>query len=320
MSRQRYEVGQVIQDDYRVLAVYHGFLGLVYICSREAESGEGREYAAIKTFRHGDRLSRALFDAEIANWFQLPAHPNIVQARDADTEEKLLILEFVPGPSLRKIAYRKPIHPRHFVCWANDIAAGLRFLHVENSFLHRDLRPANVLVDTKQDLRAKISDLGIGKPFDPEVAQHTVIGTFNYMAPEVFQRRTDYRSDIFSFGATLYNLLTGEEAVKLTTQNMNRIVSPGEQIPGLPEPVSAWLLRCVERQPEDRYHSMDEVIAAFPDISGWQPPSGWYEHCDQHDYHYYVDGSESRCAFCVYEEDFDRKEQELLKLQEKETA
>ncbi|MCZ6793401.1 MAG: serine/threonine-protein kinase [Planctomycetota bacterium] len=305
MSRRRYEVGQEITPGYRVFSMFHGFLGVVYIGCKEQHPDEPRKFIAVKTFRHGDQLSRGLFDAELENWVRLPGHPNVVRALGADRKRNLLILEFVPGPSLQKIAHRRPVHPRHFLRWAGATAAGLRFLHEENHFVHRDLRPANILVDTDDGLCAKISDMGIGKPLDPEARQHTVIGTFTYMAPEVFDGRTDYRSDIFSFGATIYYLLTGMDAIKLTTQHMTRVATP--EIPGVPRAVSSLVLRCLERQPEARFPSMNDVVEAIAAIDDWRPPSDWYRHCEEHDYDYRVESRDDVCPFCAHHREFEKR-------------
>ncbi len=301
-------IGEVIRGDHHVLAAYRGFLGVVYICRQDLPRGR-HVFKAIKTFRKGKATQR-LFDGELAYWVALPPHPNVVQARDADTVHQLLVLEFVPGPNLREVAQRGPIHPQHFLNWALEIAAGLGFLH-EQEFLHRDLRPENVLIDPSCNLRAKISDLGIGKPFDPEAASHTVIGTYNFMAPEVHRGETDFRSDIFSYGATLYYLLTGRYAVKLSTKDLDRVVPPQAIITEIPLGVQEIVLQCLDCDPDSRPQTMAEVSAALDAIDSWDPVQFRYDTCAVHGYAYLKDARQARCPFCDYVEDFERRQQKL---------
>ena len=317
MSPARHKVGDLLRGDHRVLVSYRGHFGVVYICRQELPAGKA-VYKAIKTFRSaGDRFGRALFDRELTNWVQLGPHPNVVQAKDADTVRNLLLLEFVPGPNLRDVCARHPIHPRHFLKWAREIAAGLQFLHEENEFVHRDLRPANVLIDTKHQLRAKISDLGIGKPYDSQASTHTVIGTFNFMAPEVHDGKTDYRSDIFSLGVSLFYLLTGRYAVKLTTKDLTGVTSPEEYVP-VPKEVVEIILKCLEVDPEKRYQNAEEFRTALEPIEEWPVGDTPFAHCHIHDYSYFVTPEIPTCPFCAYEADFQKHEEKLKKALENE--
>ena len=307
-----YSVGDVIRGDHRVVAVLKRELSRVYICRQDLPGGNFT-FKALKTFRFSnDEIARKLFERELVYWARLPPHPNIVQAKDADTVEQMLVLEHVRGPTLRKIAAKRPVHPRHFLKWAHDLADGLTFLHDQN-FLHRDLRPTNVLVDSENELRAKITDLGIGKPFDPQAASHTIIGTFTYMAPEVHLGKTDFRSDIFSYGATLYYLLTGNFAVKLTTANLESVVSPRGLVPTVSEDVAAFVLKCLQREPGDRYQSMLEVNEALSSLTEWDVDAALYKRSERYDYDYYVGGERSVCPFTSYEDDF---REQLRKLEE----
>ena len=308
-----YNVGDVIRGDHRVITVRKGELSRVYICRQELPGGNFA-YKALKTFRFSsDEIGRKLFERELVYWARLPPHTNIVQAKDADTVERLLVLEHVRGPTLRQVASKRPVHPRHFLKWARELADGLSFLHKE-SFLHRDLRPTNVMIDAENDLRVKITDLGIGKPFDPQAASHNIIGTFTYMAPEVHLGKTDFRSDIFSFGATLYYLLTGNFAVKLTTANLESVVSPRSLVPTVPEEVAAFVLKCVQREPEARYQSMDEVQNELSALAEWDADAALYNECAEHNFTYYAGGTNPVCPFCLYEASF---REQLQKLEQK---
>ncbi len=302
MGSGRYQVGDVIRGDHLVLAVHEGNFGVVYICRQDLHGGRCL-YKAIKTFREGGSpICKGLFERELTYWSSLPAHSNVVQARDADTVNQLLILEYVHGPSLHEIAWRSPVHARRFLQWAREIASGLHFLHVDNHFVHRDLRPANVLIDMDRDLAAKITDLGIGKPFDPSAAVHTVIGTHRYMAPEVHDAHTDYRSDIFSFGATLYFLLAGRYAVRLTTRDPFKITPLSECGLGIPEEVARFVERCLDRDPEARFPSIREVTGALDRLEEWNVDHLPFEWCEGHRYPFYHAPSLTACCpFCRFE-------------------
>ena len=313
MSDSDDDIGRLIRGDHRILAVYRGFLGVVYVCRQELPQ-DTHVYKAIKTFRRSKKLvARGLFARELAYWVALPPHPNVVQAKDADTVNEQLVLEFVPGPTLHSVARRGPVHPRHFLLWAQQIGAGLQFLHA-NQFVHRDLRPANILIDTHRKLTAKISDLGIGKPLDESATTHTVIGTFRYMAPEVHDAQTDYRSDIFSFGATLFFLLTAREAVPLTTTNLEKVHSPARWVPGLPEEVAGVILKCLARNPTDRYQSMTELIEAMSSFSEWPIEPSYYEHCESHEFDFFADRPDATCPFCRYQTDFKRRQEYVARI------
>ena len=246
-------------------------------------------------------LCKDLFERELSFWSGLPPHPNVVQAKDADTVHQFLILEYVYGPNLLQVARNSPVHPTRFLQWAREIAAGLQFLH-RHEFVHRDLRPENVLVDMVHDLIAKVTDLGIGKPFDPKDAEHTVIGTHRYMAPEVHEARTDYRSDIFTFGATLYFLLTGRNAVRLTTSRPLQIRPLADFRLGIPDETSRFVSRCLDRDPGARFASMDEVVAALDPLEEWPVECVPFEKCGAHSYYFFrAPAKPASCPFCVFE-------------------
>jgi serine/threonine protein kinase len=311
MDRPRYQVGDLIRGDHRVLAVHTSDLAFVYTCRQDLPGGN-RTYKVLKTFRFADReVCRQLFERELVYWTRLPAHPNVVQAKDADTLNQLLVLEFVPGPSLLEVVADSPLYPRHFLRWARQVAEGLRFLHTDNQFLHRDVRPRNILIDASKGLVAKLSDLGIGKPFDPSVASHTAIGVLNFMAPEVFDHRTDYRSDIFSFGGTLYYALTGQNATRRSTRIPSQVAAPSELVPAIPDAVSACVLKCLERAPEDRYQKVEDLLRAVERLEEWPVEDMPFERCGRHDYFFSVRSGRTRCPFCSYDERFRAQEAKL---------
>lgn len=308
MALQRFGVGDTIRGDNRVLAAHEGNFGVVYICRQDLPGGKPL-YKAIKTFRDsGSPACKRLFERELTYWSGLPPHPNVVQARDADTVNQLLILEYVHGPTLHDLAFRSPVHPGRFIQWAREIASGLEFLH-ENEFVHRDLKPSNILVDVRRDLTAKITDLGIGKRLDPSDAEHTIIGSHRYMAPEVHGARTDYRSDIFTFGATLYFLLSGRNAIRATTRRTLDIRPLEEFGLGVPRKTTQLVAKCLEREPDRRFETVGELRSALDELEMWPTDRMPLERCEKHRYYFYHSPSSmAACPFCRFEARAKRRE------------
>ena len=121
------------------------------------------------------------------------------------------------------------------------------------------------------------------------------------MAPEVHQGLTDYRSDIFSYGATIHCLLTGRYAIAQTTKNLRAVMSPSSVVRGVPENLARVVLKCLDREPAQRYQNMEEVIEALEPIEEWTVSESLYRRCEEHDYHYNCANPRPSCPFCLYE-------------------
>jgi len=187
----------------------------------------GRE-VAVKVLPAGfsadpDRLRRFEQEARAASALN---HPNIVTVHDIGTQQgaPYVVLELLEGETLREKLLGGGIAPRKAVEYAIQFAQGLAAAH-EKGIVHRDLKPENLFVT--KDGRVKILDFGLAKLTRPEAkaaaASHietatgtepgVVLGTVGYMSPEqVRGKAADHRSDIFSFGAVLYEMLSGQRA------------------------------------------------------------------------------------------------------------
>lgn len=133
------------------------------------------------------------------------------------------------------------------------------------------------------------------------------------MAPEVHAGKTDFRSDIFSFGATLFFLATAREAVALTTENLQSVRSPSAWVAGIAENVAKVILKCLARDPNERYKSTIEAMKSF---SEWPIEPAEYQRCPKHDFEFYADRGDAICPFCGYEADFERRTQYVAHLLE----
>src|SRR5207237_7937830 len=209
------------------------------IRSKIGEGGMGEVYRALDTQLGRDvavkvlpstysvdehRLSRFEQEASAASALN---HPNILIVHDIGSHDgsPYVVSELLEGETLRTRTSGAPLAQRRAIDYALQIAHGLAAAH-EKGIVHRDLKPDNLFI-TKDD-RVKILDFGIAKLIEPPtegIAQTdiatrkvhtdpgTVIGTVGYMSPEqVRGRHVDHRSDIFSFGAVLYEMLSGQRA------------------------------------------------------------------------------------------------------------
>src|SRR5687768_15220452 len=244
----------------------------------------GNDPARLKRFEQEARAAGAL------------NHPNIVAIRDVGHESgsPYVVSELLEGETLRERMGGMPLPPRKVMDYAIQIARGLAAAH-EKGIVHRDLKPDNIFLT--RDGGVKILDFGLAKlgraPFaasfedsvsaaptcDPLTEEGTVLGTVGYMSPEqVRGQNADHRSDIFSFGAVLYEMLTGQRAFKgrSAVETLNAILKEEPpQItvanPPLPPALERIVYHCLEKNPAERFQSAHDL--AF-DIEALSSPSG----------------------------------------------
>lgn len=237
-----------------------------------------------------DRLQRFAQESRAAAALN---HPNIVAIYDIGDDHGMpyVVSELLEGESLRGRLQRGPISARKAIDWARQIAKGLAAAH-ERGIVHRDLKPENLFLTN--DGQAKILDFGLAKFTQPEtdgsdqaptvqVATEagTVMGTAGYMSPEqVRAKAADARSDIFSFGAILYEMLSGKRAFHgdSSADTMSAILK--EDPPDLSETnrnVSPGLERivrhCLEKNPGERFQSARDLAFDLESLSDVSTPS-----------------------------------------------
>jgi eukaryotic-like serine/threonine-protein kinase len=225
-----------------------------------------------------DRLRR--FEQEARSIAALN-HPHICQLHDVGPG--YLVLEYVQGDVLRG-----PMPVEDALRVARQIASALDAAH-ERGILHRDLKPANVLVtraSSPAETRAKLLDFGIAKLMDApdggsddatKTSAGAVIGTVAYMSPEQAEGQAlDARSDVFSFGAMLYEILSGRRpfAGVSTAQVLGALLRDDPAALDAPPPVERIVRKCLAKRPSDRFQSMRELRAALDTLTASDlPPS-----------------------------------------------
>ncbi len=269
-----------------------GGMGEVY---RARDTRLGRD-VAVKVLpdsfaSDADRLLRFEQEARVLSTL---SHPNLLAIYDVGTQGGIhyLVSEYLEGETLRERLSADPLSQHKVIEYAQQIANGLAAAHDKGS-VHRDLKPENIFVT--RDGRVKILDFGLAKSSDtanlPEgtasltgpalTAPGTVLGTVGYMSPEqVRGQAMDHRSDIFTFGAVLYEMITRKRAFQgeSSIETMNAILkSDPPEIDAEQTKISPGLERivrhCLERNPADRFQSAHDLAFALGALSGRETSS-----------------------------------------------
>ena len=197
-------------------------------------------------------------------------HPNIVAVHEYGESDDLafIAMEFVDGQPLSVLAGTQPCSLPQVLEWMRDLLAALAYAHA-HGVIHRDIKPANLLVTRAG--RIKVGDFGIARIESSTLTQTgAMLGTPSYMSPEQFRGETiDGRSDLYSAGVLLYQLLTGQRPFSGTTAVvMQQVLTltpalPSQLNPALPGALDAVVMRALEKAPEARYASAADFMAAL---------------------------------------------------------
>jgi serine/threonine-protein kinase len=285
LSRRPHQIGDVIANRYRLLETLgNGAMGQVFV----AENVSIGRRVALKMLK-----PELLADAQFRRRFQQEAeaiaaieHRNVARFLDLVVgDPTFLVMEFVPGPTLAQVLRQGKLEPQRAVqialrlCWALDAAhaAGV---------IHRDIKPANVVLAAdaeggpeQPEAEPKLIDFGLAKLASATSGEGLtrtgqIIGTPQYMSPEqVSNREVDARSDVYSLGCVLFEMLTattpfgGSDDIQVLYQQIQGTAEPpSKRAPGLPRALDQVVARCLAKAPRERFGSMREMAEALAQL------------------------------------------------------
>ncbi len=280
-----------------------GGMGEVYL----AEHRLLKRPCAIKLIRRDkvdDSNVLLRFESEVQATAGL-THPNTIEIYDyGHTEEGTFyyVMEFLPGLNLQEIVERfGALQPQRVVYLLRQVCSALAEAH-HKGMIHRDIKPGNIFSAERGGLYdvAKLLDFGLVKDNRSDkdslnlTMEGAVVGSPLYTSPEVVtgDGKPDSRSDIYSLGATAYYLLTGipvfegENALKVVFAHVSQTVRPMTQInPKISDELEAIVLKCLEKKPEDRFQTAEELGMALNQLQlkEWtqKQAAAWWSDAEQ---------------------------------------
>ena len=230
----------------------------------------------IESFRRESQMAAGLSNPNIVNIFDVGKEGNIYY----------IVMELMEGAPLSEVIKNEaPLDPHRAATIARQIASGLSAAH-KNNLIHRDVKPHNIMFGA--DGSAKITDFGIAKKVTGETLvtnetkKENVMGSVHYFSPEQARGAyVDAKSDIYSLGICLYEMLTGkvpfdgETAVEVAVKHMNdKMVPPRQLNPDIPQDLEDIVMKASDKNPANRFQTMDEMITALNFVSYGKHHSG----------------------------------------------
>ncbi len=262
------KIGMMIGNRYEILEkIGTGGMSDVY----KAKCHKLNRYVAIKVLKqefseNANFVSKFRIEAQAAAGLM---HPNIVNVYDVGEENGIyyIVMELVEGITLKKYIEKKArLSYKEAVSIAIQVSMGIQAAH-NNHIIHRDIKPQNIIIS--KDGKVKVTDFGIAKAATSNTITSNVMGSVHYTSPE--QARggySDEKSDIYSLGITMFEMLTGrvpfngETTVAIAIKHIQEeMPSPKEYVPEIPSSVASIVLKCCQKSPDRRYQNMEELIA-----------------------------------------------------------
>ena len=277
-----FEVGSVLGGRYEIqMLLGMGGMGAVYK-AHDLEVDRALGLKVIRPDLAGNPAILARFKQELVLARQV-THKNIIRIYDLSEAEgvKFITMEFIEGEDLRTILTRQgKLAPEEAIGIMRQSCAGLQAAHMEG-VIHRDLKPSNIMRDGSG--RVVIMDFGLAKTVVGDGMTQTgmMIGTMEYMSPEqAMGAELDARSDIFAIGLIFYELITGnmpyraDSAIASLVKRTQERAAPLHEVdPTVPAAVSHIVAKCLERDPKNRYSSVQELLDDLDIAQGKRPRS-----------------------------------------------
>jgi DNA-binding response OmpR family regulator len=259
-----------------------GSFGEVWLVADTEAVGEERRLVAKIPY---SKAANAKFRKEAAICRKLAPHPGIIRLEEVleDDGKVILIQEYVAGPTLDDLLQQELPEPQveSIVLQLIDVVAHAH----RHRIMHRDIKPGNIII--REDGRLKLLDYGAAKILKEKDISATMVGSRPFMAPEQIMGESERRSDIWAIGVIMYLLYTGElpfysenEKFLIDLILEQEPVSPRELNPGIPPALEAIILKCLKKDPAQRYPSAlalkADLMQHFPEF-GWQSsrPPAW---------------------------------------------
>ena len=258
------EIGSLVDGKYKILnKVGQGGMSVVYLAMNEKAN---KQWAVKEVRKDGvldfEAVKQGLVaETDILKKLNHPNLPSIIDVIDTD-DSFIIIMDYIQGNSLNKALEEFGAQPQEMVIeWAKQLCDVLGYLHSRNpAIIYRDMKPANIML--KPDGNITLIDFGTAREYkEKNLADTTCLGTVGYAAPEQFggMGQTDARTDIYCLGATLYHLVTGMNPCEPPYE-----IRPIREInPTLSSGLERIILKCTQRNPEDRYQSCAELMYAL---------------------------------------------------------
>ncbi|MBN2720565.1 MAG: protein kinase [Proteobacteria bacterium] len=259
-------------DRYEIIQeLGRGGMGIVYK-ARDTLLDRIVAYKVLSPQVRKDQRVLDLFLREAQSAARL-SHPNIVAIFDADEDQGdfFIIMELIEGESLKEILQSQgKIPPRTAVLLAGQVLKALAYAH-HKGIVHRDIKPANLLW-ARMEKKVKITDFGLARVMEEGNRNHTqMAGTPYYMSPEqILGGDVDHRSDQYGLGVTLFEMVTGTVPFKEGDVLYHHVhsgpPSPLEYEPSLPPSLSRFILRCIEKDPGNRFPDVGAALAELKQV------------------------------------------------------
>lgn len=258
------EIGSLVDGKYKILnKVGQGGMSVVYLAMNEKAN---KQWAVKEVRKDGvldfESVKQGLVaETDILKKLNHPNLPSIIDVIDTD-ESFIIIMDYIQGNSLNRALEEFGAQPQEMViAWAKQLCDVLGYLHSRTpAIIYRDMKPANIML--KPDGNVTLIDFGTAREYkEKNLADTTCLGTVGYAAPEQFggMGQTDARTDIYCLGATLYHLVTGMNPCEPPYE-----IRPIRQInPSLSSGLERIILKCTQRDPDDRYQSAAELMYAL---------------------------------------------------------